>query len=234
MNPIRFIRAQRFSVNQITLPVSNCHFIHQSKSGARFSAWLISHGNVPHADKTKTPLNSSLKRPGKGLETIDKRGRKAKEDNQNKNCRFCGTNFETAGRRASFQNIFSPTLREESPGLILAECCGTMGLSVTKNPNLSKRVCLSCSRKIKNAAEPYRFFEEAISAREDVNCENRKKRLLPTAITPERIKGKKQVIEIVGDEREITPGKIPLPSPQSPSSPPSFSFPFPDYAGHAG
>ena len=37
-NPIRFIPAQRFSVNQITLFINNCHFIHQSKSGASFSA----------------------------------------------------------------------------------------------------------------------------------------------------------------------------------------------------
>ena len=36
-NPIRFIPAQRFSVNPITFSVNNCHFIHQSKS-ARFSA----------------------------------------------------------------------------------------------------------------------------------------------------------------------------------------------------
>ena len=98
---------------------------------------------------------------------ICKRGRKAKEGNQNKNCRFCGTIFEAAGRRVSFQNLFSPTSREESPGLILAECCGTIGLPVTKNPNLSERVCTPCSRKIRNAAELYRFVEEAISATED-------------------------------------------------------------------
>ena len=63
---------------------------------------------------------------------------------------------------------------------------------------------------IRNAAELYGFVEEAISviATEDVNCENRNKRLLPTTITAERIKGKKQVIEIGGDEREISPGKV--------------------------
>ena len=85
-----------------------------------------------------------------------------------------------------------------------------MGLSVTKNPNLSEWVCIPCSRKIRNAAELYRFVEEVISATEDVNCENHKKRLLPTTITAERIKGKKKVIEIGGDEREITPGKVNL------------------------
>ena len=104
-NPIRFIPAQRFSVNPITLSVNNCHFIHQSKSGARFSAWLILRRNVPHADKTKTPLNFFVERLGRLLlinvisatpTKVCKRGKKAKEGNQNKNCRFCGTNFEAA------------------------------------------------------------------------------------------------------------------------------------------
>ena len=90
----------------------------------------------------------------------------------------------------SFQNLFSPTSREASAGLILAECCGTMGLSVTKNPNLSGRVCMPCSHKIRNAAELYRFVEEAISATEDVSCENRNKRRLPTTSTAERNQGK--------------------------------------------
>ena len=139
---------------------------------------------------------------------ICKPGRKAKAGKQNKNFRFCGTNFEAAGKRVSLQNLFLPTLREESPALILAECCSTMGLSVTKNPNLSERVCIPCSNNIRNAAELYRFVEEAISATEDVSCDNRNKSLLPTTITPLRIKGKKQVIEIGGNEREITPGKV--------------------------
>ena len=74
--------------------------------------------------------------------------------------------------------------------MILAECCGTMRLSVTKNPNLSERVCKPCSGKIRNAAELYRFVEEAISATEDVSSENRNKRLLPTTITSERERSK--------------------------------------------
>ena len=51
--------------------------------------------------------------------------------------------------------------------MILAECCGTMGLSVTKTPNLSERVCIPCRRKVRNAAELYRFV--AISAMEDMS-----------------------------------------------------------------
>ena len=137
---------------------------------------------------------------------ICKRGRKAKEGNQNKNCRFCGTIFEAAGRRVSFQNLFSPTSREESPGLILAECCGTIGLPVSKNPNLSERVCIPCSRKIRNAAELYRFVEEAISATEDSRIVT--KDCFQPPLRQRESRERKQVIEIGSDEREITPGKV--------------------------
>lgn len=80
----------------------------------------------------------------------------------------------------SFQNLFLPPLRDESPGLILAECCDTMRLTVTKNPNLSERVCIPCSCKIRNAAEVYRFVEETISATEDVSCENSQQKTAST------------------------------------------------------
>lgn len=62
---------------------------------------------------------------------ICKRGRKAKEGNQNRICRFCGTNFEAAGRRVSFQNLFSPASREEIAGLILAD--GAVGNQESKS-----------------------------------------------------------------------------------------------------
>ena len=110
----------------------------------------------------------------RGQQKFVSEGERLKKVNINY-CRFHGTNFEAAGRRWSFQNSFSPTLREESPGLILAECCDTMRLTVTKNPNLSERVCIPCSCKIRNVAEVYRFVEEAISATEDLSCENRNK-----------------------------------------------------------
>ena len=59
-----------------------------------------------------------------------------------------------------------------------------------ENPNLSGRVCIPCSHKIRNAAELYRFVEEAISATEDVSCENRNKRLLLTTIYGRENQGK--------------------------------------------
>jgi len=53
---------------------------------------------------------------------VCKRGRKPKIDIvKNSSCRFYGVNFASGGGRASFENLFSPSGREESVGLILAE-----------------------------------------------------------------------------------------------------------------
>ena len=143
---------------------------------------------------------------------VCKRGRKPKQYVRNNNCRFCGVSFTSAGGRASFENLFSPSGREETRGLVLAECCSSIGFSLTRNETLSERVCRPCGRKLRNAAELYSFIEKAVSveADEDANCADvavdRSKRQLPTTITPERSKGKKQLIEI-GEESESSAGK---------------------------
>ena len=133
---------------------------------------------------------------------VCKRGRKPKIDIQkNSSCRFCGINFTSGGGRASFENLFLPSAKEESVGLILAECWGSIGFPLTRDENLSERVCRSCGRKIRNAAELYSFIEQAICstrvADEDLNCkdsEDQCKRQLPTTLTPERIDTKKLII----------------------------------------
>ena len=134
---------------------------------------------------------------------VCKRGRKLKIDIQKKSssCRFCGVNFTSGGGRASFENLFTPSGREESVGLILAECCGSIGFPLTRDENLSERVCRSCGCKIRNAAELYSFIEQAVCSTrvtdEDLNCkdsEDRCKRQLPTTVTPERIDTKKLII----------------------------------------
>ena len=95
----------------------------------------------------------------------------------------------------SFENLFTPSGRQESAGLILAECCGSIGLPLSRNQNLSERVCRPCGRKIRNAAELYSFVEKALLADVDLNgeagCEDRRKRHLPTTVTPERSHAKK-------------------------------------------
>ena len=134
---------------------------------------------------------------------VCKRGRKPKIDIQNNSShKFCGVNFTSGGGRASFEKV-SPSGREESVGLILAECCGSIGFPLTRDENLSVRVCGSCGHKIRNAAELHSFIEEALCSTrvdEDVNCkdlEHRCKRQLPTTITPERSNTKKQLEQTV-------------------------------------
>lgn len=147
---------------------------------------------------------------------VCKRGRKPKIDIQkNSSCRFCGVNFTSGGGRASFENLFSPSGREESVGLILAECCGSIGFPLTRDQTLSDRVCRSCGRKIRNAAELYSFIEQAVCstrvADEDLNSkdsEDRCKRQLPTTVTPERSKTKKVLIGADGKRNQKSTGKV--------------------------
>ena len=82
---------------------------------------------------------------------------------------------------------FLPSGREESVGLILVECLRLDWVfPLTRDENLSERVCRSCGRKIRNAAELHSFIEQPLcSARvdEDLNCKDSKdrcKRQLPT------------------------------------------------------
>ena len=54
-----------------------------------------------------------------------------------------------------------PSRRKESAELILAVCCGSIGLPLSRNQTLSKRVCRPCGPKILNTAELYNFIEKA-------------------------------------------------------------------------
>ena len=71
---------------------------------------------------------------------VCKRERKPKIDIvRNNSCRFYGVNFTSGGGRASFENLFSPSGREESVGLILAECCTSIGLPLTRGAGQDKQ-----------------------------------------------------------------------------------------------
>ena len=142
---------------------------------------------------------------------VCKRGRKPKIDIHKKKqqLQILWSNFTSGGGRASFENLFSPSGREASVGLILAECCGSIGFPLMRDENLSERFCRSCGRKIRNAAELYSFIEQAVCstrvANEDLNCkdsEDRCKRQLPTTVTPERIDTKKLIIGTDGKHNQ--------------------------------
>ena len=114
----------------------------------------------------------------------------------------------------SFENLFSPSGREESAGLILAECCGLIGFPLTRDENFSERVCRSCGCKIRNAAELYSFIQQAVCSTrddEDLNCKNlddRCKRQLSTTITPKGSNTKKQLFGTHGKRNQKSTGKV--------------------------
>ena len=74
---------------------------------------------------------------------------------------------------------------------------------------MSERVCRPCDRKIRNGTKLHEFLEKAVLAtqtddvyhKEDAN---RNKRQLPTTITPERSKGKKQLAELSREETQTS------------------------------
>lgn len=114
-----------------------------------------------------------------------KRGPKS-EESVNDYCRICKTSFKVfGGSKSSFENLFKPSQRKESKGLILAVACKIIGIHVFKSPNLSERVCRPCGRKIRNAADNLTFIRERIH-KENANSPAREKRTLPTTITPNR------------------------------------------------
>ena len=53
--------------------------------------------------------------------------------------------------------------RVECAGLNLTHCCGSIGLRLTRNENLSELVCRACARKSRNATQLSSFIEKAVS-----------------------------------------------------------------------
>ena len=76
---------------------------------------------------------------------------------------FVELTFLPGEDQLQIKNLFSPSGRVESAELNLAHCCGSIGLRLTRNENLSERVCRPCARKIRNAAQLYSFIVKAVS-----------------------------------------------------------------------
>ena len=68
---------------------------------------------------------------------VCKKGRPKIDIHKNSSCKFCVVSFTSGEGRASF----SPSGRDESVGLILAERCGLIGFPLTRDEHLSERVC---------------------------------------------------------------------------------------------
>ena len=136
-----------------------------------------------------------------------KRGPKIKEGVVNDICRLCSTNLKQKfgdfkkSSSISTVNIFKPS---KQAGLetseTLADLCSRIGLDVLKSTTLSDRVCQSCARKVRNAAQLYDFIALGLNRNNEpsqISCSSqlssceesprRFKRLLPTSISsPQR------------------------------------------------
>ena len=134
---------------------------------------------------------------------VKRTGRKAKEASANDACRFCNSNLKAVcGSKPSFENLFKPSGRQDSQktqNLILANACESIGFELNRSETLSDRVCKPCGRKIRNAAELYKFVKEAVSStivkeQNDTVSDDlgeRSKRQLPSTVTTDRNEPKK-------------------------------------------
>ena len=80
-----------------------------------------------------------------------KRGRCKKEDCENDVCRVCQTNLRVkygSSTAKSFVNLFKPTLRNESFGVVWAG--NIAGITVIDSGGSLQLVCNVCLKKIKN------------------------------------------------------------------------------------
>ena len=131
---------------------------------------------------------------------VEKRGRKSKEPSANDACRFCKSNLRAVcGTKPSFENLFKPSGRQGDQNQSLADACESIGFKLYRSETLSDRVCKPCGRKIRNAAELYKFVKSAVSSTTSQNqidlesnvSNERSKRQLPSTVTPDRNEQKK-------------------------------------------
>ena len=93
------------------------------------------------------------------LKTV-KRGRPKKENCANNVCRVCDLWVSTA---KSFVNLFKPSLRDESFGVVWAERLRNVaGTTVIDSVRCSQLACNVCLRKIKNLCELLEFISKRL------------------------------------------------------------------------
>ena len=89
----------------------------------------------------------------KELKTV-KRGRPKKENCANDVCRVCKTNLWVkygSSTAKSFVNLFKPSLRDDSFGVVWAERLRIIaGITVIDSVRSSQLACNVCLRKMKN------------------------------------------------------------------------------------
>jgi len=114
------------------------------------------------------------------------------------NCRLCNCNFKIRfgniacpGKKGylSSENIFIPSQRKDSFGVVLADICKEVGLPLVQDAQYSDKVCNPCGRKLRNLGSLFRFLKGS----QAVTCK--------TVKTPEKPK------HVVGKRLLETPDK---------------------------
>lgn len=82
---------------------------------------------------------------------VSKRGRKSIENNPNVNCRLCKESLliKFGNCVKSCVNLFKPSAREGSKGVIHSDILAAFGIDVRDLPGFSRVVCNNCARKIR-------------------------------------------------------------------------------------
>lgn len=82
-------------------------------------------------------------------------------------CRICKSSFKVKfgnipGKQvySSSENLFKPSQRKDSIGVVLAEVCSSVGLVLLNDPSTySDRVCNPCGRKIRSLGQLFQFVK---------------------------------------------------------------------------
>ena len=82
---------------------------------------------------------------------LSKRGRKSIENNPNVYCRLCKDSLliKFGNCVKSCVNLFKPSAREGSKGVIHNDILASFGIDVRDLPGFSRVVCNNCARKIR-------------------------------------------------------------------------------------
>jgi len=93
---------------------------------------------------------------------------KYSENLQNEVCRLCNSSlrvvYGNCVSKKSFINLFKPSGRQESLGVVWANSLQSLGINVENSCNLSQVLCNVCGRKIKNLCELFSYVTKGFGS----------------------------------------------------------------------
>ena len=167
---------------------SFCPLIKYAKLTQLWSVWLSKLSNQNFSRQgVKKPRGSRISRSlfageneiiRRSLEDGKSKKRPAKKENNcNDVCRVCQVSLKvTYGNcvAKSCVNIFKPSARKETFGVVLSETLKNVGITVNASDNDSQVACNACYRKIKNLDELLQFIRTHLVQKREETKENSK------------------------------------------------------------